>query len=103
MRARFAFVLLVACAPKPAPTSPQQAGFRQPPPAAKPASVTCSEAAVILRGNVEDAKLAGPEKERVIADACTSGKWAQEVITCVGSQARPGNCIDGLTDEQRTA
>ena len=103
MRARLALVLLVACAPKPAPTSPQQAGFKQPPPATKPAPVTCSEAAVILRGSVEDVKLAGPEKERVIADACTAGKWSQDVVTCVGSQARPGNCVDGLTDEQRTA
>jgi len=102
MRARLALVLLAACAPKPAPTTPTP-GSSATPIAAKPAPVTCTEAAVILRGSVEDAKLAGPEKERVIADACTAGKWSQDVITCVGSQARPGGCIESLTDEQRTA
>jgi len=102
MRFRLALVVLAACGPKPAPSATHMKRPPDQPVVAKPAPVTCAEAAVILRGTVEEAQ-AGPEKERVIATACTTDTWAQDVLTCVGSKPQPGNCIDGLTDAQRAA
>jgi len=71
--------------------------------ASPPVSVSCADAGVILRGRVEDARRAGPEKEAAIASTCFHGAWAAEVLRCVGSQPNARACLDQLTEEQRTA
>jgi len=57
---------------------------------------------VILRGNVDDEKLAAPEKEAAIARACLRGKWTSAMLACVGGSNAPRSCLDQLTAAQHT-
>jgi hypothetical protein len=95
-------VLVGACAAQPAPApvlvKPATKIATKP-----PAAVTCSDAAVILRGNVADERNAGPMKEEAIAKACLFDHWPGEVLECVGSNTQPRTCLDKLGVEQRGA
>lgn len=65
---------------------------------------TCSDAGVILRGEVSsDDDDAGPAKEKAIATACEDGRWPQAVIDCVAATPDPQQCLDELDDERRAA
>jgi hypothetical protein len=93
MRLALALVGLVACSSPPEPQRPPVAPPAPKPIAAKPAPVSCGDAGVLLRGKVDDDKLAGPEKEAAIARACLRGKWSEEVLTCIGSAREPKSCL----------
>ena len=97
-------VLVAACgaqsAPPPKPSAPPPAPPRVVGP---PAPVTCGDVGVLLRGDVNDDREAGPVKEATIARACLHDKWPREVIECVGSATRPTPCLDKLTKEQLAA
>lgn len=71
--------------------------------AAKPAPVTCADAAVILRGEVNDLKHAGPAKDGVIATVCKTGAWPAELLACVGTSPAARGCLEKLSAEQRAA
>jgi len=94
-----AVFVVAACGPAAAP--PIVARPPAAPPPAKPASTSCGDAGVILRGPVDDPRKAGPAKEAVIASACLHDKWASEILRCIGSAAIPQDCLDKLTEAQR--
>jgi hypothetical protein len=103
---KMALLLLAAGCAKPAPVA-APAPPAPPPPAAlaavTPAPVTCGDVGVILRGNVEDQKQAGPAKEAAIARTCKLEKWSPELLACVGGQAQARPCLGKLTPAQRDA
>jgi hypothetical protein len=96
-----ALLLAAGCA-RPAPVAAPAA----PPPATPapgPAPVTCADAGVLLRGNVDDQKQAGPAKEAAIARTCRFEQWGPEVLRCVGEQPAAKPCLEKLTPPQRGA
>lgn len=68
-----------------------------------PASVTCADAGVILRGTVEDHRKAGPAKEAAIASVCRFDSWSQQILDCIGGEHEPKKCLDKLSTAQRAA
>ena len=75
-----------------------------PPPKPQPVAATCSDAGVILRGNVDAATDdVAKAKEQAIASACSEDAWSQAVIDCVASTPHPQDCIDKLSEPQLTA
>jgi len=55
----------------------------------------------MLRGAVEQPKVAGPTKEAAIASACLTGRWSREILDCIGTDRTPRTCLAKLTREQR--
>ena len=96
-------LLLAAGCTKPATVAAPAAPPLQAAPAPAPAPVTCGDAGVLLRGNVDDQKQAGPAKEAAIARTCRLEKWAAEVLACVGEKPAAKPCLDKLTPAQRSA
>jgi hypothetical protein len=93
---RIGLVVLAACGSAAAPVA-------APPQPAKPVPqpVSCGDAGVILRGDVNDTKRAGPAKEAAIASACLHDKWPQEILTCIGQEpTAPVTCLETLTEAQ---
>lgn len=74
--------------PAPAPVTNAE------PPPARPAPVTCDDAAVILtpEGDGAEARTAD------LARACKDGKWSAEIRHCVGSSHHPAQCLEKLPD-----
>lgn len=68
--------------------------------AAKPAPVTCADAAVILRGDVNDHKYAGPAKDGLVASACARDAWPAELMACIGTEPVTRRCLQKLSPEQ---
>ncbi|MCW5806808.1 MAG: hypothetical protein KIT31_30905 [Deltaproteobacteria bacterium] len=101
MRAAALILLTVACGPK-AVAPPVQVAEPPAPRSAGPAQVTCADAAVLLRGTVED-RVAGTQKEQLITRSCVDDKWPAAVLACVGGQAQAGTCLDQLAEGQRDA
>jgi len=92
-------LIVAACGPAAAP--PIVARPPAAPPPARPASTSCGDAGVILRGRVDDPRKAGPAKEAVIASACLHDHWDSETLRCIGSAPIPQDCLDKLTEAQR--
>jgi hypothetical protein len=65
------------------------------------APITCAEAGVILRGDIEDPQLAGPAKEAIIARTCHYDAWPPQVLRCIGAEAPAWRCLEALTGAQR--
>ncbi|NVB76861.1 MAG: hypothetical protein HOV81_00565 [Kofleriaceae bacterium] len=87
----FSVLAIAACGgsqPAPAPVTTAE------PPPARPAPVTCDEAAVILtpEGGGAEARTAD------LAQACKDDTWSAEILTCVGSSHRPAECLAKLPD-----
>ena len=103
MRTPPVVLLLLAGCTKPAPVAAPAAPVQRAAPPPAPAAVTCGDAGVLLRGNVDDQKQAGPAKEAAIARTCRLEKWAAEVLACVGERPAAKPCLDKLTPAQRGA
>jgi hypothetical protein len=103
MRTPLVVLLLLAGCTKPAPVAAPAAPVQPAAPPPAPAAVTCGDAGVLLRGNVDDQRQAGPAKEAAIARTCRFGQWAAEVLACVGERPAAKPCLDKLTSAQRTA
>lgn len=102
VRTCLALVLIAACgSSKPAPP-PAPAPVAPPPPA--PAAASCTDAGVILRGEIlVDEGEAGPAKEKAIAKACVDDAWPRTVIDCIASTPQPEVCLDKLDARRRLA
>ena len=96
-------LLLAAGCTKPAPVAAPAAPVQPAAPPPTPAAVTCADAGVLLRGNVDDQRQAGPAKEAAIARTCRFEQWAPEVLACVGERPAAKPCLDKLSSAQRTA
>ena len=96
-----ALALVLACGSPPAAPTPVVAPVAKPVTALAP--VSCGDAGVILRGEVDDDAHAGPEKEAAIARACLRGSWSPEVLACVGTSREPKACLDQLSAPQTAA
>jgi len=87
--------VLVACGGSP----PARPSAVKPPPTDP---VTCHDASVILRGSLaNDDAHAGPARESAILRSCEGDHWAPDVLTCVGSERKPSDCLAKLTEQQR--
>jgi hypothetical protein len=97
---RWFVVVFVACSapPAPAPVPRAQVHIVKTP----PAPVTCGDVGVILRGHVEDDRVAGPMKEAAIAQTCLHEQWPGDVRACIGGPA-PKGCLAKLAEPQRVA
>jgi hypothetical protein len=74
------------------------------PPPATPMQATCSDAGVILRGDIStDDDSAGRAREQAIEKACRDDKWPQSTIDCVASTPQPQDCLAKLDPKQVTA
>ncbi len=74
------------------------------PPRPSPAKVTCNDAGIVLRGELSSGDdVAGKAREQAIEAACREDKWAQAILDCVASTPRADECLDDLTDAQRTS
>jgi hypothetical protein len=92
-------LVVAACGSKAAP-APLIANA--PPPTA-PATATCSDVGVILRGEVSsDDEAAGRARELTIEKSCRDDKWPQSTIDCIASTPHPQDCVAKL-DEKRVA
>lgn len=96
-------LLLAAGCAKPALVAAPAPAAAPPAPAPGPASVTCGDAGVLLRGNVDDQKQAGPAKEAAIARTCRFEQWPAELLRCVGEKPAARPCLEKLTPAQRGA
>src|SRR5262249_28759526 len=102
MRTPPVLLLLAAACAKPVPVVAPVAPPAAAPPV-RPAAVTRGDAGVLLRGNVDDQKAAGPAKEAVIARTCRAQQWPAEVLACIGGKPQARPCLDRLTGVQKTA
>jgi hypothetical protein len=97
----FVTLVLVACSAPPVPPA-ARAPIKTIVKAAPPAPVTCGDVGVILRGQVEDDRAAGPMKEAAIAQTCLHEQWPADVRACIGGPA-PKGCLVKLAEAQRVA
>ncbi len=94
-------IVVLAAAACGAPPAPAPIVIHDPPPPPRtPRPVTCGDAGVILRGEVERPKVTGPTKEATIASACLTGAWPQAVLDCIATDPRPRSCLTKLDASQ---
>lgn len=99
---RWLLIALAACGSQPA-AKPVLVAKSAPVVVTPPAPVSCGDVAVILRGHVDDHRVAGPMKEEAIAKACLHDHWSREVLECVGNTTKPKPCLDKLGPIQKGA